>query len=142
MFRFGVLVITAGDKYGIVSKTKYACYLVYKLPPDQSAFEAPLGVKYRNDGYNRPAWYAYLISPNTPVIRPKCDVNTHNPLNRCTEETIPQKRFDGWMEVEVWYITFIKTGTTETVPLRLELKHPGEKYLSGLMVQGIELKPI
>ncbi|KAK1417799.1 hypothetical protein QVD17_26933 [Tagetes erecta] len=57
------------------SQTTYACYLVYKLPKDQSGFEVPMLVKYRKWRH-----YIYFVAPQTPVIRPKAGQKTHNPL--------------------------------------------------------------
>ncbi|PWA39880.1 protein kinase-like domain, Phloem protein 2-like protein [Artemisia annua] len=68
----------------------------------------------------------------TPVIGPKRDENTQNPVTRPSKlNVVPQQRSDGWMEVKV-----------ETISMHLRLQHPGKKDLSGLMVQGIEIIPI
>ncbi|PWA91332.1 protein kinase-like domain, Phloem protein 2-like protein [Artemisia annua] len=146
--RFGeVLVITAGYKFKIKRKiepqevspeTAYTAYIVFKLPQDLSTFEAPMFV-CEKDGYMSDGWYIYLVSPPvTPVIGPKSDENTYNPLNRYKGNALPQQRTDGWMEVKVWQF---KT-TTESVPMNLYFEHPVKKDLKGLMIQGIELKPI
>ncbi|PWA86753.1 protein kinase domain, Nitrogen network kinase 1, Phloem protein 2-like protein [Artemisia annua] len=146
--RFGeVLVITCSYKFQIQRRiepqevspeTTYAAFLVYKLPQDQSTFEAPIHVYDENAKYSRES-FIYLVSPPvTPVIGPKFDENTDNPLNRYKGNAIPQQRTDGWMEVKVWDFQT----TTESVPMHLFFKHPGEKNLSGLMIQGIELRPI
>ncbi|PWA36292.1 protein kinase-like domain, Phloem protein 2-like protein [Artemisia annua] len=107
--RFGeVLVITGADKFEIKSEvnskvvspeTTYAAYLVFKLPQDQSTFEAPIPMTEYRPRYRR--WFVYLVSPPvTPVIGPKLDENTYNPLNRHKGTAIPQQRSDGWMEVK------------------------------------------
>ena len=89
----------------------------------------------RGSGYS----FIYLVSPpHTPVIGPKFDENTYNPLNRYKGTAIPQQRTDGWMEVKVWQFQT----TTESVPMHLYIYHLGEKNLKGLMVQGIEIRPI
>ncbi|PWA37972.1 Phloem protein 2-like protein [Artemisia annua] len=149
--RFGeVIVITDAYrfaiKWGVHSKlvspeTTYAAYLVYKLPQDQSTFEAPIGVNGVNADYSSRYSFIYLVSPpHTPIIGPKFDENTYNPLNRYKGNAIPQQRNDGWMEVKVWEFQT----TTESVRLQLFFKDPdyNRKNLSGLTIQGIELRPI
>ncbi|PWA59527.1 mitogen-activated protein (MAP) kinase 10, Phloem protein 2-like protein [Artemisia annua] len=146
--RFGdVLVISPGYKFEIKREVKssvispetsYAAYLVFKLPQDQSTFEAPILVKDEN-APNRRYSFIYLLSPpGTPVIGPKFDENTYNPLNRYKGDAIPQQRTDGWMEVKVWEFQT----TTESVPMRLNFEHIGRKNFKGLRVKGIELRPI
>nr|GEX69691.1 protein kinase-like domain, phloem protein 2-like protein [Tanacetum cinerariifolium] len=147
--RFGeVLVITADDKFKIwrriasqdvSSETRYACYLVYRLPLDQSTFEAPLHVNI-NNGHAQDAWFVYLSPPNSPVIGQNLDENSWNPLNRFKGNGIPKQRGDGWMEVKVW--EFQTQDTRKTTHIHLKLTHLDKKDLSGLMVQGIELRPI
>ncbi|PWA38264.1 protein kinase-like domain, Phloem protein 2-like protein [Artemisia annua] len=147
--RFGeVLVITAGDEFELVNEIKpevqsadttYASYFVYKLPQDQSTFEDPLKVNNGNDSWN--TWFVYLVSPpSTPVIGPKFDENSYNPLNRHKLSSLPWQRSDGWMEVKVW--EFQTKKTPETVSMNLKLKHPVKKDLSELIIHGIELRPI
>ncbi|KAI7724632.1 hypothetical protein M8C21_022771, partial [Ambrosia artemisiifolia] len=54
----------------LVSSETYAIYLVYKLPKDQSRFEAPVVVADERD---LEVWFLCLSSPRTPVIRPKAN---------------------------------------------------------------------
>ncbi|GKC13511.1 kinase-like domain, phloem protein 2-like protein, partial [Tanacetum coccineum] len=123
-------------KSEVSRETTYAAYLAYKLPKDQSTFEAPLCVGSERV-YVYPDAYIYLVSPpHTVVIGPKFDENTYNPLNRYKRNAIPQQRTDGWMDVKVWEFET----TNETVPMHIYFKHPGKKDLS--MLQGIELRPI
>ncbi|PWA62025.1 protein kinase-like domain, Phloem protein 2-like protein [Artemisia annua] len=149
--RFGeVLVITGGYKFQIGRRiepqevspqTTYAAYLVFKLPQDQSTFEAPIKVYDANANFGGTIPFIYLVSPpHTPIIGPKLNENTYNPLNRYKGTTIPQQRTDGWMEVKVWQ--FKTKTTTESVPMDLKFEHHGKKDLKGLVVQGIELRPI
>ncbi|PWA60899.1 protein kinase domain, Nitrogen network kinase 1, Phloem protein 2-like protein [Artemisia annua] len=145
--RFGeVLVITAGNKFELVNEIKpkvlsadttYASYFFYKLPQDQLTFDAPMFVS-EEDGY----WgYIYLVSPpNTPVIGQKFDENRYNPLNRHKLSTLPRHRSDGWMEVKVR--EFQTWSYPKTVSMHLKLKHPVKKDLSGLIIHGIEHRPI
>ncbi|PWA39293.1 protein kinase domain, Nitrogen network kinase 1, Phloem protein 2-like protein [Artemisia annua] len=141
-----VLVITAGYKFEIKGEIKpeavspettYAAYLVFKLPQDPSTFEAPIELTYYKPHYR--SSFIYLVSPPvTPVIGPKLDENTYNPLNRYKWNALPQQRTDGWIEVKVWEFQ----STSKSVPMNLYFEHPGENNLSGLMIQGIELRPI
>ncbi|GJR38641.1 kinase-like domain, phloem protein 2-like protein [Tanacetum coccineum] len=145
-----VLVITAGYKFELVNEIKpevlspdttYASYFVYKLPSDQSKFEFPLKVSNKRGEYYYMHTYSYLVSPpNTPVIGQKFDENCYNPLNRHKLSALPRQRTDGWMEVKVW--EFQTKKTPETVSMNLKLKHPAMKDLSGLIIHGIELRPI
>ena len=99
-----MLVITCSYKFQIQRRiepqevspeTTYAAFLVYKLPQDQSTFEAPIQMGYDS--------FIYLVSPPvTPIIGPKFDENSYNPLNRYKGTAIRQQRSDGWMEVKVW----------------------------------------
>ncbi|GJZ95095.1 kinase-like domain, phloem protein 2-like protein [Tanacetum coccineum] len=157
--RFGeVLVVTEGYEFVlrgeikcevlVSPKTKYAVYLVYKLPQDQSTFEAPMEVweidYYRRQGeadYDRDdSWYIYLASPLTPVIGPNSDEKSYNPPNRHKLDVLPRQRRDGWMEVQIW--DFETETTTRSMILNSQFEHPGKKNLMGLMVQGIEIRPI
>ncbi|KAK9067834.1 hypothetical protein SSX86_011945 [Deinandra increscens subsp. villosa] len=121
----------------VSSDTTYASYLVYKLPKDQSGYEAPLHVM---DGPND-GWYIYLTSPRTPVIRPKADQDTHNPLNCPRLKGFAQQRNDGWMEVQIW--EFRTTTTSHAIRHHLFLSSANFKMLlSGLIIEGIEFRPI
>ncbi|GKA36115.1 hypothetical protein Tco_0722606, partial [Tanacetum coccineum] len=66
-----------------------------------------------------------------PVIKPKFDGNSYNPLNRHKLNALPRRRSDGWMQVKVWQ--FDTSKTPETVSMRLEFEHPVKTDLSGLM---------
>ncbi|PWA45686.1 protein kinase domain, Nitrogen network kinase 1, Phloem protein 2-like protein [Artemisia annua] len=117
-------------------ETRYAAYLAFKLPQDQSTSEAPIEVYDQNVYHGRS--FIYLVSPpQTPVIGSKFHESTCNPPNRYKGNAIPQQRTDGWMEVKVWEFQT----TTESVPMHLIFVHPDKKNLSGLMIQGIELRP-
>lgn len=113
--RFGeVLVINSGsisivlneNKSQIVlsPQTRYASYLVYKLPGDQSTFEAPMNVRDKDVGSHiwNDYWCIYLVTPQTQVIRPKNIQNTRNLTNRPKMKGFPQLRSEGWMEVLVY----------------------------------------
>ncbi|KAL7587440.1 hypothetical protein Lser_V15G40498 [Lactuca serriola] len=120
-------------------QTTYACYLVYKLKQNHVS-----PVKVNNvmstAPYHTHTWYIYLLSPQIPIIRPKVHHNTHKPLNRSKKKGLPQERNDGWMEVQV---TEFQTDTTnELIFENLQLTFPENKRHKGLIVQGIEFKPV
>lgn len=136
-----------GNSRILSTHTTYAIYLVYKLQGDLYAFEPPVkvtvidnavsieGFSYEKDY----SWYLYLLSPQTPIIRRKTYQNTHNPSIRPKMAGRPQKRNDGWMEVQVGECQAPYT-TTHKMDLYLNLK--SFSRIRGLMVQGIEFKVI
>ncbi|KAK9050765.1 hypothetical protein SSX86_030265 [Deinandra increscens subsp. villosa] len=130
----------------ISAQTTYASYLVYKLLP-QSIMKAPYIVRDRNKDYlnseDARFWHIYLTSPQTPVLEPKADQNTHNPPNRLKITSLPRERHDGWMEVQIW--KFQTDTTNAPVPMNLELESCGTKSLNslgGLIIEGIEFRPV
>ncbi|KAL7602660.1 hypothetical protein Lser_V15G22896 [Lactuca serriola] len=127
--------------------TNYAAYLVYKLQETHFWHEPP--VRVRSDKYaNVYSWYIYLLSPRTPVIKPKAYQNTHNPLSRPKIlKGLPQKRNDGWMEVQVLeyqfgdaYERFVDEKFGHD--LHLTFYDTPSFGMKGLIVQGIEYRPI
>ncbi|KAK9067833.1 hypothetical protein SSX86_011944 [Deinandra increscens subsp. villosa] len=144
--RFGAVVEIEDMGFNIASKinyklvssqTTYACYLIYKLQREQSRYEAPL--KVINDKLG--PHYIYLVSSQTPVIRSNGDQNTtHNPVNSSYIKGLPQHRDNGWMEVQIW--EFQTATTTEMIPMRLDLTTCGSETLSGLIIEGVEFRPV
>ncbi|GJW27567.1 kinase-like domain, phloem protein 2-like protein, partial [Tanacetum coccineum] len=144
-----VLVVTGGDKFELAykikpellpAKIKYASYFVYKLPSDGSKFEFPLVVSDKRDEYGYTNKYIYLVRPpNTPFIGQKFDENSDSPLSRHKLSSLPQQRTDGWMEVKAWEFESMHS---TTVSMHLKLEHPVQKDLTGLIIYGIELRPI
>ncbi|CAI9261800.1 unnamed protein product [Lactuca saligna] len=125
----------------------YAAYLVYKLQETHFWFEPR--VRVRSYEYkNGDSWYIYLLSPRTPVIKPKAYQNTHNPLSRPKIlEGLPQKRNDGWMEVQVLEYQFGDTYERFVDEkcghdLQLTFYDTPSFGMKGLIVQGIEYRPI
>ncbi|KAD6453743.1 hypothetical protein E3N88_08449 [Mikania micrantha] len=121
-------------------QTTYAAYLVYKyLPENQSRFEGlvEVGEIYGSDNY---CWYMYLVSPSTPVIRPKSDQNTHNPVHRPKIKGIPQHRNGGWMEVQIW--EFQTAATIEMIHMNLQFTPCGDTRFVGLVIQGFDVRPV
>ncbi|KAK9077819.1 hypothetical protein SSX86_006157 [Deinandra increscens subsp. villosa] len=156
--RFGEVAFDPGNSFSIICKIKsqilspettYACYLVYKIPEKTSEdlldFDFPLRVKDENL-HDKSVWevlnnfgFIYLLNPQTPVIRPKLDQNSHNPLNRPKLKGTPRQRHDGWMEVRVCEY---QPGTSiEPQLMRVDLDTFFAKSLRGLTVQGIEFRP-
>ncbi|KAI3692238.1 hypothetical protein L6452_32051 [Arctium lappa] len=150
-------------------QTTYACYLIYMITDNFLEFEAPLEVTDQdfciNDCHLAEFWFIYLISHPTPVVMPKLDQNTLNQSNRSkrkdlqTPFIIPKldqnsenrsnrpemqgrQRHQGYplMEVQVWEF---RTGdTTEMISMNFSLKSYAPTHFEGLVVQGIEFKPI
>ncbi|KAL8209941.1 hypothetical protein R6Q57_006673 [Mikania cordata] len=131
----GFIIRSKIESQLVSSQTTYASYLVYKLPKNQSGFEAPLFVNDEDWGT-----YIYLASPRTPVIRPNDERNTYNPLDK-QMKGFPLQRSDGWMEVQIWEFRTAAT-TTEMTHLRLALITRDINSLRGLIIQGIEIRPI
>ncbi|KAK9049937.1 hypothetical protein SSX86_031094 [Deinandra increscens subsp. villosa] len=145
--RFGeALVLAISRRYEINCKTQsqlvssettYAGYLVYKLPKHQSGYEAPMQVRKGQDES-----YVYLKHPDTPFIRPKTHKKPHNPLNRPKLKGFPQQRIDGWMEVQICDFRTTTT-TTDVMPIHIFLTSSNPMMsLFGLIIEGIEFRPI
>ncbi|KAI3690235.1 hypothetical protein L2E82_48212 [Cichorium intybus] len=120
-------------------QTRYAIYLVYKLPENYPECELPVRVRF--DGKLEHHWCIHLLQPQTPIIRPKVYQNTHNPFSRPKMKGLPRLRNDGWMEVQ---ICEFRTGTCTTIWISksLELAAANLSYFKGLVVEGIEFKPV
>ncbi|KAL8238961.1 hypothetical protein R6Q59_015528 [Mikania micrantha] len=122
-------------------QTTYKTYLVYKyLRENQSKFEDPVEVS-ETFGSHDNNWYMYLASPTTPVIRPKANQNTHNPVHRPQIIGIQQQRNDGWMEVQIWEFQTVATVEIIRMSLQLTSSH-GNRVKRGLVIQGFEFRPI
>ncbi|KAK9067837.1 hypothetical protein SSX86_011948 [Deinandra increscens subsp. villosa] len=138
-----MLIISNIQSKLVSSETTYGAYLVYKFSDVESRVKAPFSVcggKYF--GSERRSWYLYLVSPQTPVIGPNADQNTHNAVNRPNIKGLPQQRNDDWMEVEIWQFRIRTTTTTpQLIPLRLSLSNC-DGGISGLIIEGIEFRPI
>ncbi|KAI3497518.1 hypothetical protein L1887_40185 [Cichorium endivia] len=124
--------------------TRYACYLVYKIKTKNS--NVGQVVEVSDHGWiTKSAKYdprcILLFLPETPFIRQKTTDNTHSPLKKTKMNGVPQRRNDGWLEVQVWKC---KTGSTtsERTFLDLYLNLKSFSRITELMVQGIEFKAI
>ncbi|KAM0070297.1 putative protein kinase RLK-Pelle-CrRLK1L-1 family [Helianthus debilis subsp. tardiflorus] len=148
--RFEEVVHWDSDSFLITTKlqprlvstgTAYAIYLVYKLPNDQSGFEAPMEVSGIKRKSGNIIWYNHLTCPQTPVIRPKAGQNTHSPLNKPKFKGLPQQRNDGWMEVQIWEWGTATT-TYKDLMLRLWLRLCDRAKFGELIIEGIEFRPM
>ncbi|MFS7982386.1 putative protein kinase RLK-Pelle-LRR-I-1 family [Helianthus anomalus] len=119
----------------VSSQTTYGTYLVYKLPRDQSRYEAPIEVM--DEELSEATWYIYLVTPQFPVIRTNAYQYTRNPSNK---KGFPEHRDDGWMEVQVYEF---KTDTTsDMIHFSLKLTFCASKPLRGLIIEGLEYRPV
>lgn len=127
---------------------RYASYLVYKLPENHSRFDGPVKVMDKDFHFNifeniyeeRITRFVYLASPQIPVIRQKLLQDTHTPWNRPNVKGLPRLRKDGWMEVKVWESR--TSNATDMISMRIVLSDMPDRNIYGLLVQGIEFKPI
>ncbi|GKD17078.1 ribonuclease H-like domain-containing protein, partial [Tanacetum coccineum] len=121
-------------------ETTYACYLVYKLPQDQSKFEGLLRITNNYIWDLDPDYpYIYLVTPpETPIIGQKLDQNTHNTLNRPKLNPVPRQRKDGWMEVKPKPYKPLSILLSTTNPKTVDyththhdrIRHPSKPYTS------------
>ncbi|KAD6454129.1 hypothetical protein E3N88_08835 [Mikania micrantha] len=139
----------------------YACYLVYKLPEDHSEFDAPLKVRdkdfdkedwddinYNHEHLRKEGWeetdyrFIFLVRPpETPFIGRKVDqLSSNRSLSRSKLKGLPRPRADGWMEVQVW--EFQTRTSPEMILMRVDLVSAINILLKGLIVQGIEFRPV
>lgn len=151
-------IVSEIKSHMLESETRYATYLVYRLPEsghggvarilsswkllksDQSNFKYRVKVM---DGKDH--CYVYLAGLQIPVtnVKGKVDGNTRNPLNRPKLNGIPKERSDGWMEVKVWEFQTPTTPTIEEIiPMRLQLDMSNRKKFGTFIIQGIEFRPI
>lgn len=143
----------------LTPQTEYASYLVYKISASNfsrvssplakisasdSRFDTPVKVKEKDYLSSHldvtDFWYIFLQSPQTPFIRQKDNENSHTPLTRPKIKGLPSMRNDGWMEVQIW--KFRTGSTTKTVSMHIDLISSFMRPLNGLIVQGIDFKPL
>ncbi|KAL4570271.1 hypothetical protein LXL04_025923 [Taraxacum kok-saghyz] len=125
--------------------TTYAAYIVYKLPEvSNGTLDCPLEVKDRNFGSSNfnEVRFIYLTNPKTPLTV-LGDQNGNrrankNPLYRPKVEGIPRQRKDGWMEARIWGFT---ADVATSVYIAFDVTCNEREQLTGLIVQGIEIRP-
>ncbi|KAL4557932.1 hypothetical protein LXL04_036127 [Taraxacum kok-saghyz] len=108
------------------SDTVYACFLVFMLSECCNGLKCP--VKARDLLPHRKE-RTKIISFTSPSI-----------VNLDKIKWIPKHRKDGWMEVRVWETNY-DTYNDDFIPMDLKLIS-SEGTMSGLMVCGIEFRPI
>ncbi|KAI3792906.1 hypothetical protein L2E82_06799 [Cichorium intybus] len=108
------------------SDTAYACFLVFMLSEKCHGLKCPVKARdllpYRKERTK-------IISFTSPSI-----------VNLDKIKWIPKQREDGWMEVIVWETGF-DAHNDDSIPIDLKLIS-FEGTMSGLMVCGIEFRPI
>ncbi|CAH1445239.1 unnamed protein product [Lactuca virosa] len=127
-------------------QTRYACFLVYNIqtknPNVGQVVEVSDQSRITESGEYDPH-HILLFLPETPIIRQKVNDNTHihNPLKRTKMEGVPQRRNDGWLEVQVWKC---QTGATTSENPLFDLYFNLRSFsrITELSVQGIEFKAI
>nr|GEX42863.1 receptor-like protein kinase HERK 1 [Tanacetum cinerariifolium] len=130
--------------------TAYAIYLVYTLPENNHGlYTCPLQVQ-DSDRYNSTStefFCACLVAQETHVINTIKDDGDHSqvpelkPLYRPKIDSIPKERKDGWMEVQIWNCKSDEVVSTERARFVLSLCDSRQE-LTGLIVQGIEIRPL
>ncbi|CAI9275004.1 unnamed protein product [Lactuca saligna] len=143
-----VLRINCHINFHMVSlNTPYATYLVYKLPDvRQGTLECPVDVRDINrDSPNfSEVGVIYLTSPTIPFImltdgdQNRNQRQNKNPLYRPKLDCLPRQRKDGWMEVE---ISQFKADTPTSLNLAFEFTFNEREQLTGLIIQGFEIRP-
>ncbi|GJR88792.1 kinase-like domain, phloem protein 2-like protein [Tanacetum coccineum] len=120
-------------------QTTYSCHLIYKPPENYSSIEGPIALINQSFRYPRSI---YLIIPHITNIRPMFDHKSHKQLNTEKVKGHPKVRKDGWMEVQLWEDKIDSTGN---IGMDLSLNGmdiDGDYNFGGLVVQGIELRPL
>ncbi|PWA93138.1 protein kinase-like domain, Phloem protein 2-like protein [Artemisia annua] len=138
------------NSYMLSPNTAYAIYLVYTLPENsRGMYTCPLQVQ-DSDRYNSTStecFFANLIAQETHVINTIKDDGDHSqipelkPLYRPKIDSIPKERKDGWMETQMWNCKTDEVVSTERAHFVLSLCDP-RLELTGLIVQGIEIRPL
>ncbi|GJT09451.1 kinase-like domain, phloem protein 2-like protein [Tanacetum coccineum] len=120
-------------------QTTYSCHLIYKPPASYSLIEGPIALINQSFRYPRSI---YLIIPYLTNIRPMFDHKSDKQLNTEKVKGHPKVRKDGWMEVQLWEDKIDSTGN---IGMDLSLNGmdiDGDYNFGGLVVQGIELRPL
>ncbi|KAI3756008.1 hypothetical protein L1987_55820 [Smallanthus sonchifolius] len=122
-------------------ETIYACYLVFKLPANDSVFEGIVMTSFETPSSSKePATierHIYLLTPpNTPIID-----QSYGQIPSRTRKIKghPKLRKDGWMEIQVW--EFVLGSSSNYFWMNGHLKSLNKWKFTGLLVQGIELRP-
>ncbi|KAL4565200.1 hypothetical protein LXL04_029285 [Taraxacum kok-saghyz] len=131
------------DSQLLSPQTTYASYLLYKLPHSyRSVFEGPIEVEnidLKIDFITHKRLIYLITSPHVPVIRPQLDHLPHIPSSTRKIEGHPRLREDGWMELKVWEFP---GDFATTISMRTCFKSCDRWKFTGLLIQGIEFRPL
>lgn len=138
--RFRKTACNPGQKFHMNCKsitlspqTTYGTYLVYKLQENHSRFESPMEVHMKDIGVDSIGCYIYLLNRyQLPVYRGRV----------YQKKRLPQQRKDGWMEVPIWEFQTEADITSQNITVEFEFKTCDNISLNGLLVEGIEFRPI
>ena len=105
--------------------TEYLCYLVFKLSEKCGGMHCPVIVRDLVRRNNKEAEIIYFRSPS--------------PWNLHENNSVPQQRKDGWMEVKVWKFNSNHQLREDCIQVNLKLV-TYEGTMSGLIVCGLEFR--
>ncbi|KAL8201795.1 hypothetical protein R6Q57_010942 [Mikania cordata] len=112
----------------LLQNTEYVCYLVFKLSEKCCGLHCPVIVRDLRKRRNKQTEVAYFRSPSLWNI---------NDVTR-----LPQERKDGWMEVCVWKFKS-NYDLLQNNCISINLKFVSyEGTMSGLIVSGLEFRPV
>ncbi|GKC59929.1 serine/threonine-protein kinase, active site protein [Tanacetum coccineum] len=111
----------------LLPDTDYKCYLVFKLSEKCHGLHCPVKVKDVLHWKNKEIGILYFRTPS--------------PWNIHNNSRVPQKREDGWMEVNVWKFNSTSELRNDYIPMHLKLI-AYEGTMSGLIVGGLEIRPM
>ncbi|CAN6362985.1 unnamed protein product [Urochloa humidicola] len=113
--------------------TRYAAYLVFKMDDDCYGLDSPLQVA------------SVSIGEDTSTHPVRLQIHAGEEENDATEQEVPPRlpleRPDGWMEVELgdWY-----NHGSDDIEVCASVKETtyGGNWKKGLIIQGLEIRPI
>ncbi|XP_076950040.1 uncharacterized protein LOC143622920 [Bidens hawaiensis] len=106
---------------------EYLCYLVFKLSEKCHGLHCPVKVRNLLHRNNKQAEIIYIRSPEA--------WNLHE------NNSVPEQREDGWMEVKVWKFNSSHQLKNDCIPVNLKLiAYEGTMY--GLILCGLEFWPM
>ncbi|MFS7956854.1 putative phloem protein [Helianthus anomalus] len=118
-------------------QTTYSCHLIYKPPENHSLIEGPIALFNQSLQFPRSI---YFIVPHIAIIGDQTSRGELNPSRKIKGH--PKVRKDGWMEVELWEDTTDTIGTIGAECTLNGMDIDGEYNFAGLVIQGIELRPL
>ncbi|KAM0068517.1 putative protein kinase RLK-Pelle-CrRLK1L-1 family [Helianthus debilis subsp. tardiflorus] len=118
-------------------QTTYSCHLIYKPPENHSLIEGPIALFNQSLHFPRSI---YFIVPHIAIIGYQTSRGELNPCHKIKGH--PKVRKDGWMEVELWEDTTDTIGTIGAEFTLNGMDIDGEYNFAGLVIQGIELRPL